>query len=102
MSTELRSPTSDTGAYFESTPPGFSSGPGHTRTTTPSGWRRRPKRWIALVALLVVLIPTIDSYERALTGPGNDALSIRSVEWLRSHHFRWLVNDVENFWYTHH
>ena len=67
-----------------------------------SGWRRRPKRWVALLALLVVLIPTLDSYGRALTGPGNDALSIRSVEWLRSHHFRWLVNDVENFWYTHH
>jgi hypothetical protein len=55
-----------------------------------------------LLAVLVVLIPTADSYFRALTGPGNDALSIRSVEWLRSHHFRWLVNDVENFWYTHH
>jgi hypothetical protein len=62
----------------------------------------RPKRWIALVAVLVVLIPTLDSYWRALTGPGNDALSVRSVEWLRSHHFRWAVNDVENFWYTHH
>jgi hypothetical protein len=63
---------------------------------------RRPKRWIALVAVLIVLVPTLDSYFQALTGPGNDALSIRSVEWLRSHHFRWLVNDVENFWYTHH
>ena len=66
------------------------------------GRKKRPKRWIALVAVLVVLIPTADSYLRSLTGPGNDALSIRSVEWLRSHHFRWAVNDVENFWYTHH
>jgi hypothetical protein len=57
---------------------------------------------MALVAVLVLLIPTFDSYWRALTGPGNDALSVRSIEWLRSHHFRWLVNDVENFWYTHH
>ena len=31
--------------------------------------------------------PDVDSYGRALTGPGNDALSIRSVEWLRDHHF---------------
>jgi hypothetical protein len=68
----------------------------------PSRRKPRPKRWIALVVVLVVLIPTLDSYFRALTGPGNDALSIRSIEWLRSHHFRWLVNDVENFWYTHH
>ena len=66
------------------------------------GRKKRPKRWIALVAVFVVLIPTADSYLRSLTGPGNDALSIRSVEWLRSHHFRWAVNDVENFWYTHH
>lgn len=52
--------------------------------------------------MLVVLIPTADSYFRSLTGPGNDALSIRSVEWLRTHHFRWAVDDVENWWYTHH
>jgi Phosphodiester glycosidase len=57
---------------------------------------------MALLAVLIVLIPTIDSYGHALTGPGNDSLNIRSVEWLRSHHFRWAVNDVENWWYTHH
>ncbi len=57
---------------------------------------------MALLGVMIVLIPTVDSYGRALTGPGNDALSIRSVEWLRDHHFRWAVNDVENFWYTHH
>jgi hypothetical protein len=78
--------------------------PRQARPARPAAGRRkpRPKRWIALVVVLVVLIPTLDSYFQALTGPGNDALSIRSVEWLRSHHFRWLVNDVENFWYTHH
>jgi hypothetical protein len=37
-----------------------------------------------------------------VTGPGNTAASVRSVEWLKDHHFTWLVNDVENFWYTHH
>jgi hypothetical protein len=52
--------------------------------------------------VLIVLIPTLDSYGRALTGPGNDTLSIRSVEWLRDHHFRWAVTDVENYWYRHH
>ena len=92
MSTDLRlSPT----ISEQESPPRSGRGPSGRRT-------RRPKRWIALLAVLVVMIPTLDSYGRALTGPGNDALSIRSVEWLRSHHFRWLVNDVENFWYTHH
>ena len=80
-------------------PPATQSGP----STDP---RRRPwylrKRWIALALALALLAPVADSYARALTGPGTDALSIRSVEWLRSHHFRWLVNDVEDFWYSHH
>jgi hypothetical protein len=52
---------------------------------------------MALAALLVVLIPTLDSYGRAVTAPGHGALSTRSVDWLRSHHFRWLVDDVSNF-----
>jgi hypothetical protein len=99
MTTDLRIPP--TGSEQESLrrPVGPQAPPGHAVNRGP---KKRPKRWIALVAVLVVLIPTADSYFRSLTGPGNDALSIRSVEWLRSHHFRWAVNDVENFWYSHH
>ncbi len=52
--------------------------------------------------LIVALVPVTWSYSRALTAPGNTALSVRSVEWLKDHHFTWLVNDVENFWYSHH
>jgi len=52
--------------------------------------------------LLVLLAPLAWSYGHALVGPGNDALSIRSTEWLKDHHFSWLVNDVEHWWYTHH
>jgi hypothetical protein len=63
---------------------------------------RHPGRLVALVVVVALLIPTAVSYGRALTAPGNDSWGIRSTEWLRSHHFRWLVNDVENFWYTHH
>src|SRR5579863_8143937 len=66
----------------------------------PRPWYRR-RRWIALGLVLALLAPVGYSYGRALTGPGTDALSIRSVEWLRSHHLRWLVNDVENYWYSH-
>lgn len=97
MSTDLRPTPTDSEPW---SPTGSPRRPGGRFGA--SGLKRRPKRWIALLAVLVVVIPTLDSYGRALTGPGNDALSIRSVEWLRSHHFRWLVNDVENFWYTHH
>ena len=91
MSTDLRTSPTDSEPYRAGSP-----------EPRARGLRRRPKRWIALLAVLVVLIPTLDSYGRALTGPGNDSLNIRSVEWLRSHHFRWAVNDVETWWYTHH
>jgi hypothetical protein len=64
----------------------------------------RGNRWIAVGVGLVVLLlaPSAWSYGQALAAPGNTALTLRSVDWLRDHHFRWLVNDVENFWYTHH
>ncbi|HSS08928.1 MAG TPA: phosphodiester glycosidase family protein, partial [Acidimicrobiales bacterium] len=51
---------------------------------------------------VVLLSPSAWSYGQALAAPGNTALTVRSVDWLRDHHFRWLVNDVENFWYNHH
>ncbi|MCU4185331.1 phosphodiester glycosidase family protein [Acidiferrimicrobium sp. IK] len=66
----------------------------------PSATVRR--RWAALVVVVALVIPTLVSYGEYLTAPGNVALSIRSTEWLRIHHFRWLVNDIENFYYTHH
>ena len=102
MSTDLRLPPTDSEEWSPTGSPRPRAGGSRPAGSRLSGLRRRPKRWIALLAVVVVMIPTLDSYGRALTGPGNDALSIRSVEWLRSHHFRWLVNDVENFWYTHH
>src|SRR6202007_2527786 len=77
-----------------------------SRSPTGPGPRRRQRRrfvrWGALVVTLALLVPTAASYFAGPTAPGNDSLGIRSTEWLRSHHFRWLVNDVENFWYTHH
>jgi hypothetical protein len=71
--------------------------PGPSRFT-----RRRIIKLAVLVAVLGLLAPVGYSYASALAGPGTDALSVRSVEWLRTHHFRWLVSDVENVWYSHH
>jgi hypothetical protein len=72
----------------------------------PTSARRRVRRvrWRRVLAVLVALCVAWagTSYVRALTGPGNDALSIRSTEWLKDHHFAWAVNDVERWWYTHH
>ncbi len=73
------------------------------RPTVPRGrGRARPRKWMALVVVVVLLVPTIGSYGKALTAPGNNSFGIRSTEWLRSHHFKWMVNDVENFYYSHH
>jgi hypothetical protein len=59
--------------------------------------------WLVAVGVVVVLLtPSAWSYGQALAAPGNTALTVRSVDWLRDHHLRWLVNDVENFWYNHH
>jgi hypothetical protein len=32
--------------------------------------------------------------------PSSLPLGVRSVEWLRQHHFNWLVDDVEHYYYT--
>ena len=60
------------------------------------------RAWIIAAVVLTLLSPAAWSYGAALAAPGNVPLSVRSVEWLRDHHGRWLVNDVEDFWYNHH
>jgi hypothetical protein len=52
--------------------------------------------------MAALLAPAAWSYGAALSAPGNDPAGVRSVEWIREHHGRWLVNDIENFWYSHH
>jgi hypothetical protein len=46
------------------------------------------------------LIPSLVSYVGALTQASNAGLGIRTVEWMRDNGARWLVNDVENFYYS--
>jgi hypothetical protein len=64
--------------------------------------RHRTRRLLALALVVVVLVPVMWSYGKAMRAPGNTATSVRSVEWLKDHNFTWLVNDVEKFWYSHH
>ncbi len=66
--------------------------------------RRRIRRWVkrGLLVVMVLLIPVVISYVRALTGPGNDSLQARSVEWARENHLGGLVDRVEHYWYAHH
>jgi hypothetical protein len=66
--------------------------------------RRRAKVIRRLVALVLVglLVPTLLSYYRAVSSPGTDPVSARSVEWLKDNGMSGVVKSVENWWYTHH
>ena len=64
--------------------------------------RRGPRRlrlWIP-VFLLVLLSPAIYSWSRMAMQPSSLPLGVRSVEWLRMHHFNWLVDGAEHVYYT--
>ena len=51
------------------------------------------------VAVLVGLVPVIYSYVTAVTRPSSVSLGVRSVEWLRSNHGAWIVDESERLYY---
>jgi len=61
--------------------------------------RRRARLRAALAVVLVLVAPVVYSYVTTMLRPSSLPLGIRSVEWLRSNHGAWLVNDVERFYY---
>jgi hypothetical protein len=48
---------------------------------------------------LVVLSPALYSYISTMLKPSSLPLGVRSVEWLRSHHGNWLVDEAESIYY---
>ncbi len=66
----------------------------------PAAPRWHRARRIALLAACVCMVPVAISYIGAVTGPSNSSLGIRTVEWLRDNGARWVVNTVENFYYS--
>ena len=63
--------------------------------------RGRPRlRWVVPAVLLVLLSPAIYSWTRMAVEPSSLPLGVRSVEWLRMHHFNWLVDEAEHVYYT--
>jgi hypothetical protein len=55
-----------------------------------------------LVAIVLLMLPVVWSYGRALTGPGSDSLQARTVEWGRDHRLGWAVDRVEKWWFANH
>jgi hypothetical protein len=61
---------------------------------------RRRRVLVVLVVLLIVLTPIFYSYVTTMMQPSSLPLGVRSVEWLRTHHGAWLVNETERIYYT--
>ena len=66
------------------------------RTTS----RSRRARRIALLAASLCLVPVCFSYVGAMTQRSDSSLGIRTVEWMRGHGARGLVNTVEDWYYS--
>jgi len=49
---------------------------------------------------LVVLIPAVFSYLKAISEPSNSSLGIRTVEWLREHGAAGVVSQIESTYYA--
>ena len=62
--------------------------------------RRRRRRWLAVLAVLAGLLAVpAYSYTATMLQPSSLPLGIRSVEWLRTHHGNWLVDEAERIYY---
>ena len=78
-----------------------------SRQRRSSSRRRRPARrprprklvWFPLLALLF-LSPALFSWVQMALRPSSLPIGVNSVEWLRQHHFNWLVDNVEHYYYS--
>jgi hypothetical protein len=62
--------------------------------------RRHRRRWlVALLVLIVVLSPALYSYTTTMLQTSSLPLGVRSVEWVRTHHGTWLVDELEHIYY---
>jgi len=52
-----------------------------------------------LLGLALVLSPVLYSYTATMLQASSLPLGVRSVEWLRTHHGNWLVDEVEHVYY---
>ena len=61
---------------------------------------RSRRRWRVWATVLIVLSsPALYSYVATIEQPSSLPLAVRSVEWVRSHHGSWLVDETERVYY---
>jgi hypothetical protein len=65
----------------------------------PMSRRPRLRLWVPLL-LVVFLSPVMYSWTRMAVLPSSLPLGVRTVEWLRVHHFNWLIDRAEHVYYT--
>jgi hypothetical protein len=67
----------------------------------PRRTRGAPRlRWWIPVVVLAFLSPAIYSWTHMAVQPSSLPLGVRTVEWLRMHHFNWLVDEAEHVYYS--
>ena len=71
-----------------------------TRERSPRRRKLRRARRIIAIVVLIALVPILYSYVSYMLQPSNSSFFAQSVEWLRGHGGRWLVNDIESLWYS--
>jgi hypothetical protein len=54
------------------------------------------------VLVFALLSPAIYSWTAMAVQPSSLPLGVRTVEWLRTNHFNWLVDEVEHVYYSWH
>jgi Phosphodiester glycosidase len=74
-------------------------GPGESAPPRPRYWRRRAAVAGALVAVVMMLLVGA-SVIGAATTPGNEDFSAKWADWLRAHDASFMVNPVEQWYYT--
>jgi hypothetical protein len=62
--------------------------------------RRRIRRRRVLAVVAILLAPVLYSYITTMIQPSSLPLGVRSVEWLRTHHGAFLVNEAEHIYYS--
>ena len=80
---------------------------GPARDQTVRG-RRPPSRVSPLVrvrrvivfASLLLVVYALSSFAIAMSKPSNVGFGVNAVEWLRGNGLAWLVNDIENIYYS--
>jgi hypothetical protein len=65
----------------------------------PRGGKPRLRVWIP-VLLVVFLSPAMYSWVQMARLPSSLPLGVRTVEWMRMHHFNWLIDNAESVYYT--